>query len=189
MRDKPFTLSLYIPIYIRKYMSDKIVGMFGGKFLPLHKGHLGIIQKMAVECDIAYLCLFINTPEERRIGYTWYLDADFRYYQLHRAVDIVRSDPTVRSKGTDFYIGAIDCSKYMTNWKEDWLKEAQHIRDMVGVPIDRVYSSEPSYDPIFKEAYPGAEHVIVDPERTFVPVSGTMLRESDDIETLIKWMV
>ena len=169
-------------------MSHKIVGMFGGKFLPLHKGHLSIIQKMALECDIVYLCLFINTPEERRIGYTWYLDADFRYYQLHRAVDIVRRVPRVLFRDTIFRICVIDCSKYMTNGKEDWLKEAKHIRDMVG-PIDKVYSSEPSYDPIFKEAYPGAEHVIVDPERTSVPVSATMLRESDDIETLIKWMV
>ena len=170
-------------------MSDKIVGMFGGKFLPLHRGHLSIILKMALECDIAYLCLFINTPEERRIGYTWYLDADFRYYQLHRAVEFVRSDLTVRFKDPDFRICVIDCSRYMTNGKEDWLKEAKHIQDIVGGPIDRVYSSEPSYDPIFKEAYPGAEHVIVDPERTFVPISGTMLRESDDIETLIRWMV
>lgn len=170
-------------------MSDKIVGMFGGKFLPLHKGHLSIILKMALECDSVYLCLFVNTPEERRIGYTWYLDADFRYYQLHRAVETARRDPIVRFKGTEFRICVIDCSKYMTSWKEDWLKEAEHIRDIVGGPIDRVYSSEPSYDPIFKEAYPGAEHVIVDPVRAYVPVSSTMLRESDDIETLIKWMV
>ena len=169
-------------------MSEKIVGMFGGKFLPLHRGHYWTIWKMSLQCDVAYLCLFINSPEEKRSEYRWYLDPDFRYYQLRRAINKTYLDHTTWIRKTEYRILVIDCSEYMTDGKEDWVKEAEYIKGVAG-HIDRVYSSERSYDDIFKKVYPDAEHVLVDPDRKVYNISATELREKDDIEELVKWMV
>lgn len=48
-----------------------------------------------------------------------------------------------------------------------------------GQPFDYVYSSEPSYSDYFKRAYPFATHIIIDTERTAVPISATMIRDMD----------
>ncbi len=39
-------------------------GMYGGKFIPFHKGHLFCLDRAAQECDKVYLLMFINGDQE-----------------------------------------------------------------------------------------------------------------------------
>ena len=166
----------------------KIIGMFGGKFLPLHEGHEYVISRAFDECDIVYLCLFINGPEERRMKDAWYTNPDFRYYQLKKAAESRRRlQYKFYGRDVGYYILIIDCQLFSKDGAEDWSAEANYITRIAG-HIDRVYSSEPGYDRFFRSAYKGAEHIIVDPKRETVPISSTKIRDMSDLDEQIRWM-
>lgn len=166
----------------------KIVGMVGGKFLPLHLGHKLLIERAFMECDMVYLCMFLNSPDERGVREQWYTHPDFRYYQLTKAArEINRVQSRFYGRTIDYRVLIVDCSLYSKDGIEDWAAEADYIKGIAG-HIDKVFSSEPSYDDTFKRIYPGAEHVIVDPKREFTPISGTQIRNMADIEEQVRWM-
>ena len=140
--------------------------MFGGKFLPFHKGHGYCLDMACAECKVVYCIMFINGSDESEIKLT-----DEQSKQRFRIfLDAVRK----RKNAIPTVIDVQDC-RYV-NGKEDWDAETPLVRDVVGTRLDAVYSSEPSYDDYFARAYPEAEHILVDPKRTHYPISGTMIR-------------
>lgn len=168
---------------------EKKIGMFGGKFLPMHKGHELVVKKAFSECDVVYLCLFVNSPEEKAVAKAWYTDKDFRYYQLKKAAEKARTEIlSCYGRSVDYTILVIDCDKYQKNGMEDWYAEAEYIKRRAK-RIDMVFSSERGYDYFFNKAYPGAEHIIVDPKRTVFSISATDIRNMDDVDEQIWWMV
>jgi len=50
-------------------MSEKKykVGMYGGKFMPMHKGHLKCLDMAARECELVHLIMFIGGDQEEQI--------------------------------------------------------------------------------------------------------------------------
>lgn len=166
----------------------KIIGMVGGKFLPLHLGHKELIFHAFMSCEIVYLCLFINSSDEIKAKKEWFTHPDFRYYQMRKVAEgINREWGGLYRKRVEFRYLIIDCSLFTKDGIEDWAAEAEYIKNIAG-HIDKVFSSEPSYDDTFKRIYPGAEHVIVDPKREFTPISGTQIRNMADIEEQVRWM-
>ena len=49
---------------------DKIYGFYGGKFMPMHKGHLYCIDTAARMCDHVVVIMFINGDDEVEIHKT-----------------------------------------------------------------------------------------------------------------------
>ena len=45
-------------------MHEYKLGMFGGKFMPFHKGHLYCVDEALKWCDRLYLILFVNGKDE-----------------------------------------------------------------------------------------------------------------------------
>ena len=43
------------------------IGMYGGKFMPLHKGHNYCIETASKECEIVYVILFYGGVDEEKI--------------------------------------------------------------------------------------------------------------------------
>ena len=43
---------------------SEITGLYGGKFMPLHKGHFFCIDTAARQCDKVVVIMFINGGEE-----------------------------------------------------------------------------------------------------------------------------
>ena len=84
----------------------------------------------------------------------------------------------------------IDVSKCrLANGEEDWDAETPLVREVVGPELNAVYSSEPSYGPYFNRAYPEAEHRIVDWKRIKYPISGTQIRDMDNLKEREKWII
>ena len=84
----------------------------------------------------------------------------------------------------------VDVSKCrLPNGEEDWDAETPLVRDVVGPELNAVYSSEPSYGPYFKRAYPEAVHRIVDYRRKKYPISGTAIRNMDNKEERELWII
>lgn len=166
-------------IRMKKYK----VGMYGGKFLPLHKGHIYCIETAIKECEKVYVILFYGGVEEERalkLNNEDYLSVDER---KRRLVEIcLQYDNVIPA--------FIDVSKLrLTNGEEDWDAETPLVRKIVGNELDAVYSSEISYDDYFKRAYPEAVHRIVDEKRINYPISGTKIRKMKKEKERDLWIV
>ena len=159
-----------------------IEGFYGGKFLPMHKGHLYCIDTAAKQCDHVVVIMFVNGDDELAVMRNEHgreLEIDERIKQAQRVCGCYDN--------VDFYvIDVIDLK--LPDGTEDWDAETPLVRQYVP-KMDFVYSSEPDYGAYFKRAYPEATHVIVDAQRKRYPISGTMIRAMNQLEEKQQWMV
>jgi len=163
------------------------IGMYGGKFMPFHLGHQYCLQKAAEECSRVYAILFYGGNDEIEImekaNNPEYLSVEYRKEQLIKACSKLRSESHV----IPILIDVTECK--LADGSEDWDAETPLVRAVVGDQLDAVYSSEHSYGEYFKRAYPEAEHRLVDPPRITYPISGTQIRNMNNKEEQIEWMV
>ena len=160
----------------------EIVGFYGGKFMPLHKGHLFCIDTAAKQCDKVVVIMFINGDDELEINKSHdekELKVVSRIKQLEKVCSLY--------KNVSFYIIDDDYCRD-PDGTNNWDMETPLVREHVP-HMDYVYSSEPSYGAYFKRAYPEATHVIVDEKRINYPISATMIRAMKTLEEREKWMV
>ncbi len=130
-----------------------------GKFMPLHKGHELVIDLAFADCENVTIVVYdttvtghnIDMPIEKRINWLEHL------YPNAEAIVSVRD--------------------YIFDGTNDDPKHAQTYADELKFlgKFDRVYTSEPQYQD-FADAL-GAEHYLVDVDRTIYPCSGTQIRE------------
>lgn len=162
------------------------IGMYGGKFLPFHKGHNYCVQVAAQECETVYVLLFWGGADEQRIlvdqPEIW-LSVEERTRQLHIICEnnryMARIIPSL-----------IDISNLrLPDGSEDWDAETPMVRRILGNQLDAVYSSEESYGTYFRRAYPEAIHRLVDVRRVHYPISSTMIRNMDKEEERMKWTI
>ena len=159
------------------------IGMYGGKFLPLHIGHNYCIDVATKECNKVYVILFFGGTDEEKVLEKMnddYLSLEDRKNRLiNLCNNYENAIPTF-----------IDVSNVRSpDGKEDWDGETPLVREVVGDKLDAVYSSEISYDDYFKRAYPEAEHRIVDLERKKYPISGTKIRNMKNRKERDLWIV
>lgn len=165
-------------------MSEKKykVGMYGGKFIPMHKGHLKCLEVAARECELVYLILFCGGEQEEQIYKERPIDGDLnidnRISQIYKAAHMFKNVIPV----------VIDISKCrLPNGAEDWDAETPLVLARCG-HLDAVYGSEPSYADYFARAYPDAVYRCLDPGRKELNISATMVRNMNK-EKRKEWMV
>ena len=165
-------------------MSEKKfkVGMYGGKFMPMHKGHLKCLDVAARECELVYLIMFIGGDQEKQIEKDMPDDKDLdpinRLTQCYRAI----------SQYDNVLVEVIDVSNCkLPDGSEDWDAETPLVLARCG-HLDAVYGSEPSYADYFARAYPDAVYRCLDPDRKELNISATMVRNMNKEERK-EWMV
>lgn len=159
------------------------VGMYGGKFMPMHKGHLYCIDVASKECDIVYIILFYGGEQEQSI-----MAQDFSKDQDLKIINRIHQLWRVAGKYTNVIPIFIDISKCrLSDGTEDWDAETPLVLACCG-HLDAVYGSEPSYADYFARAYPGAVYRCLDPDRKELNISATMIRNMNKEERK-EWMV
>lgn len=160
--------------------------MYGGKFLPFHKGHRFCVETAALECEIVYVILFWGGGDEEKIlkeqPEIW-LSVEERTRQMHKICEDAGQYAKVIPS-------LIDISGLkLADGSEDWEAETPLVREVLGNRLDAVYSSEESYGDYFSHAYPEAVHRLVDVHRIHYPISGTEIRAMESEEDRAKWVI
>ena len=156
--------------------------MYGGKFIPFHKGHALCLSVALALCEEVHLILFINGDDEIEImknDTTYPKELLSPESRIKYIKDIVKDNSRVKFHVID----VMSCKK--EDGTEDWDKETPLVLNECW--FDAVFSSEPSYSAYFTRAYPHAPHILVDPKREKVPISATMIRNMTE-EEAIKWI-
>nr|WP_256989272.1 AAA family ATPase [Bacillus sp. EB106-08-02-XG196] len=144
------------------------VGFFGGKFLPLHLGHVYAIVQASSIVDELYLVLSNSEKRDKELCRDTkmeYIPAQIRLRWLSK---LAKDMPHVK---------VVSIEDFQGNDDYDWKEGAQLIKKVIGKPIDYVFSSETEYNEIFKELYPVAKHFLIDPIRTHVNISASAIRK------------
>lgn len=158
-----------------------ITGFYGGKFLPMHKGHVYCIDTAARQCDYVIVIMFVGGDDELRVlshQKEEMLNVEARMAQLKRICNLYSNVESIVIDVTDLKL---------PDGSEDWDAETPLVRRFVP-HMDFVYSSEPSYGAYFARAYPEAKHIIVDAERITYPISSTLIRAMNEVDRK-NWMV
>lgn len=127
-------------------------GLVVGKFYPPHRGHKYLIETAKSQCDQLTVILC-------------YKPSDLIPGSL-RAEWIKKIHP-------DVYVKVIEDTVLDDNDSEGW---AKFTLDILGYTPDAVFTSESYGDPY--AAFMGSIHVLVDKERTAIPISATKVRSN-----------
>ena len=136
-------------------------GLVFGKFMPLHRGHQLLIERALAEVDDLTIVVYDSEPRgdypsmpiELRVGWLREL-----YPDVEAIVPV--ADPEKHNPDNDD-------PRYAPMY-------ADRLR-FLG-QFDRVFTSEPGYEPFARALR--AKHVIVDAARELVPISGTLVRSN-----------
>ncbi|KQL48512.1 nicotinate-nucleotide adenylyltransferase [Brevibacillus choshinensis] len=145
------------------------VGFIGGKFLPLHQGHVYAITQAACYCDELYVILSYSQIRDRKLCEAAEIQEMPYEVRLRWLSGMAKDMENVHVLAVE---DAADSDE-----SYDWAAGAANIRRKIGKPIDYVFSSETAYEPIFHQLYPEAKHIIIDADRSQVPISATRIRE------------
>ncbi|MCC3358756.1 multifunctional transcriptional regulator/nicotinamide-nucleotide adenylyltransferase/ribosylnicotinamide kinase NadR [Bacillus sp. REN16] len=146
----------------------KKVGFYGGKFLPLHQGHVFAIIKASSMVDELYVVLSHSEKRDRELceGSQFpYVPSRIRLRWLSQLTKEMKHVKVIEVED--------DASDEDYNWEEG----ANQIKTAIGKNIDVVFSSEVEYGPIFKRLYTEATHILIDEKRDQVPISATEIRK------------
>lgn len=167
-------------------MKQYKIGMYGGKFLPFHKGHRFCVETAAIECETVYVILFYGGAEEEKIlkeqPEIW-LSVEERIKQM----DKICEEAGKYAKVIPAMINITGLR--LPDGSEDWEAETPLVRELLGDQLDAVYSSEESYGEYFSHAYPEAVHRLVDVKRIHYPISSTDIRKMANAEDRAEWMI
>lgn len=158
------------------------VGMYGGKFMPFHKGHLYCVEQAAKLCEKLYVILFTGGSQEIEILKT-------RHEKWLQPEDRAKHMKEACKKFKNVEAIVIDTTKCKNpDGTEDWDAETPLVLEACG-KLDVVFGSEPDYDDYFERAYPGAKYIQIDVDRNAVPISATMIRNMKSEKERKKWII
>lgn len=160
------------------------VGLVVGKFAPLHRGHELLLSRAFELCERVVVVSYCK-PEIPGYG-----------------PDVRRAWLRSRFPGAELLVlGDGDCVAMTMPENDDpptrHRRFVGHLcRDVVGVAVEAVFTSEAYGDPFAEEltayyrerdpAYPRVAHVSVDPARAEVPISGSRIRA--DVHAAREWL-
>ncbi|HEX6891906.1 MAG TPA: AAA family ATPase [Chryseolinea sp.] len=134
-------------------------GLVIGKFLPVHKGHISLINFAASQCDELIVSMSYTDVDP--------IPADLRFSWIN---EIFKDHPTIKPAmiKDDFDNDQLPLPERTRKWSE--------VIRRIYPPIDVLISSEAYGDPFAVNL--GIKHISFDPGRKNHPVSATMIRKN-----------
>ncbi len=142
-------------------------GIFPGKFLPPHRGHLTAILRAHALCDKLYVVISERPQEDgelcRSAGIP-YISGQLRQRWLSQEL-----------QGLGIEILLLDESN-IPPFPDGWEQYASLLCNAIEEPFEVIFGGEESYREGHCRYFPDVEYQVLDPQRTQWPISGTEIR-------------
>jgi len=159
------------------------IGIFGGRFTPLHNGHVGAILRAAEQVDFLFVVLSYaeSDPIKGETRLKW-MNAVFSQYDninilfikrakiLETVEEWIEDSINIRKEIFELYSGEI--FDELDFYYEPGLKTFKSVK------IDKVFVGSNDHNDMFNRCYPEAKIVILDPLRSDITISGTEIRKN-----------
>lgn len=145
-----------------------IVGMFVGKFLPPHIGHINAIKKAAQNCDK----LFVVVGGDEKTNLMLCQNAKIPFIDLNTKTKWIKNELKDIKNITIISFNEEGIPKMPNGW-EEWSKR---LKILLGEKVDLIFGSERSYEKEYKKYFPESEYVIQDEFRKEISISSTKIR-------------
>jgi HTH-type transcriptional repressor of NAD biosynthesis genes len=134
-------------------------GLVIGKFMPIHYGHIALIQFAAQQCDEVIVSMS-STPEDP-------IDPHLRFSWI---MEIFKAEITIKPNMIvdDFDDATLPLEKRTTAWAR--------VMQQVYPTIDYIFSSEAYGEPFARQLR--AKHISFDAERKKFPVAASLIRNA-----------
>ncbi|WP_226571967.1 multifunctional transcriptional regulator/nicotinamide-nucleotide adenylyltransferase/ribosylnicotinamide kinase NadR [Mangrovibacter yixingensis] len=152
---------------------EKRVGVVFGKFYPLHTGHIYLIQRACSQVDELHIIMGYDETRDRELFEASAMS------QQPTISDRLRWLLQTFKYQKNIHIHAFNeegMEPYPWGW-DVWSKGINAFMDSKGIYPDQIYTSEASDAPQYLE-HLGIQTVLVDPDRTFMNISGGQIREN-----------
>ena len=145
-------------------------GVYFGRFLPPHRGHLYQIIDASTKCQNLIVVISDNAEQTRRLCAEDGLpDISYRLRKQWFSQQ-VQDMPHIQVRVLD----ESDIPVYPEGWQE-WSKR---MREVVCAPIDAFFVGDLRYSDTLASYFPEAKVELFDPSRTRYPISATEIRKN-----------
>lgn len=146
------------------------VGLVVGKFAPLTLGHINLINTAITMCK--RVIVVVSHHDE------WLKQQSPRDQKILTLTNRMRWVNEIYGDMENVIVESIDESD-IPQYPDGWEQYANILRDSFGHLHDvAIISSELEYDSQYRKLLPEFQHVVVDVNRTRVPISATKIREN-----------
>lgn len=145
-------------------------GLFVGKFLPPHIGHLDAIKKAYERCShlIVIVC-YEPTRTKRLCGQ---MGVDF--ITLEQRANWIRQE----LKDMNVEILTLD-ETGITSWPEGWEEWSNRVKKTIDSRhIDYIFGNEKRYIEGYNKYFNKSQYILLDPERKTINISATKIRNN-----------
>lgn len=143
------------------------VGVFPGKFLPPHRGHLTAILRAHALCDKLYVVISERCAEDG---------------ELCRTAGIPYLDGVLRQRWLSQELQGLDITVLLQNedaiapFPQGWGDYAHLLHQTVPEAFQVIFGGEEGYRTGHKQHFPNISYKVLDPQRMQWPISGTEIR-------------
>jgi HTH-type transcriptional repressor of NAD biosynthesis genes len=136
-----------------------IRGLVIGKFLPIHKGHIALIEFAARHCDEVIVSMSYTDHDviDPHLRFSW-IKSIFKHRESIKPAMII----------DDFDNPSLSWEERTRGWAA--------VIEKVYPEVNALFSSEEYGEPFARHL--GAKHFVFDPDRKELPVSATLIRNS-----------
>ena len=146
----------------------KRVGVFPGKFLPPHRGHITAILRAHALCDKLFVVISERTVEDGELCHQAaipYISGVLRQRWLSQELQGLGIEVLLQNDDT------------FLPFPQGWNDYANQLKQTVPQPFDVIFGGEESYRDGHQQYFPGIDYQVLDPQRTQWSISGTEIRE------------
>lgn len=146
------------------------VGVFPGKFLPPHRGHINAIIQAATQVEKLYVVVSCNHDYMKQV-----CDEDgLRYMPLMMRARWMAKELSGFEHISVYTLDETDIPAY----PEGTVPWSEKLKETIPEEFDVIFGGEPEYQHTYMQNFPGVNYVIYDTNRERYPVSATLVRQN-----------